>query len=219
MFTHKTIFPPAIDYELRYTQKGMKYYTLKYIWDVDKIQTKELYDETNKLTGIERTTVKKTKSLEQKVQMIKGDNTKEILDGMYHFVNAYNSLNVSDGFKWKQFPNILELIVRQKYNEVLKEQTEELKSNGIDTYDPLKTDGSEWSIFKKRFLRKYINDTQAKETMIAAFETFYRKPDETDVDTHNSCCLLLESLVNQLDGARTTKLDETERLQLYIRTF
>ena len=79
---HNTLLPPAIGYEPGYSQKGMKKYRLKYIWDEDKTKTKESYDKDGNLTGTEKTIVKKTKSLEQKIRIIKGKNPKEILDGI-----------------------------------------------------------------------------------------------------------------------------------------
>lgn len=55
--------------------------------------------------------------------------------------------------------------------------------------------------------------------MIDAFSTVYRKSDNITVEDHNSRCLVLESIMEDVKRERKTILTPKEKLNLYTRTY
>ena len=165
--------------------------------------------------GSEKVTINKIMTDKQSYQFIQGTNTEEVIDRINHFAGTCKSIGAKTdkpNFVWKHFPHILKQLTRRKYDEVLEEEKTERKADGKTTNGLFTMDRSERDNFKVLFICKYVPDKEAKETMIDAFSTVYGKPDNVSVKDHNSCCLVLESFMEDLEGERKTKSTPNEKL-------
>ena len=101
--------------------------------------------------------------------------------------------NKKPEFMWKNFPNILQLIPKQRYDDVLEASKNEMNKTTGKVYGAFATDGSKWEAFKERFIRKYIPDRMALEAIASAFRNVYKKPDHVSLEDHNSRSLVIEA--------------------------
>ena len=148
-------------------------------------------------------------SRETKIRLMDKSTVEEVLYTLRAFENKAKDINLPNARYLEKFVTCLGNKARDRWGKLEATRPE-------NTFQP-----TEWEEAKKEWIKVYVKDRNAKETIIYAWSSTraYHKPIEVSVEDHVDRIDTLCHHIDMLPGAREEKLTDLERKSMLFNTF